>query len=286
MRSTLGQYALATFLLQIYYFRFFDLKTYVLHLLNFSIQGPYYFLLIFIQLKLITPLLISWCDFCNKQQKSMGWHIGTVAFLCWVSSVLIRYTFMLPVHGGGKYLLGGTYLLLYYLGILLENFNCFQYGVNRRCTILLCSSVLWIFGWQMLYRGKTAFLDQRVEKYWGIGFNPPSIQGISFGLITLFLLYALFTLLEELDFRWINCIMSVFAFLGRNTLYTFMYHLLVRDFVRNTFPVIQTNVWILRICVFIPMLTFPALGATIIQKLRSYIQDTLTPKGIDIQGSR
>ncbi len=41
------QYALATFLLLIWYNRFFDWKVYIQHLMNFSIQGPYYFLCFF-----------------------------------------------------------------------------------------------------------------------------------------------------------------------------------------------------------------------------------------------
>lgn len=41
------KYAVATFLLLIWYYHFFDLKTYITYLLNFSIEGAYYFLLFF-----------------------------------------------------------------------------------------------------------------------------------------------------------------------------------------------------------------------------------------------
>lgn len=42
-----SKYAIATLILLILYFHFFDLKTYISHMLNFSIQGSYYFLLFF-----------------------------------------------------------------------------------------------------------------------------------------------------------------------------------------------------------------------------------------------
>ena len=266
------QYALATFLLQIYYQRFFDLKSYLSYLLNFSIQGPYYFLLIFIQLKLVSPALITWCHICNRRRGAIGWHLGTVASLCWLCSILVRYTFMLPVHGGGKHLLGGTYLLVYYLGILMANLNWFHCSTKMLKGILICSSALWIFWWQVICNDKTAFLDQCVAKYWGKGFNPPSIQYIIFALITLFLLYSLFTLAEQLHAKLIDHMISVFAFLGRYTLYTFMYHLAVRDFMITAFPAIQSNIWLLRLAVFVPMLTFPVIAANGIQRLRAYIE--------------
>lgn len=51
-------YSIATLILFIYYRRFFDLKQYIDTLLNFNIQGPYYFLVFYFQLALITPLLV------------------------------------------------------------------------------------------------------------------------------------------------------------------------------------------------------------------------------------
>lgn len=261
-------YAIATFILQVWYTRFFDLQTYISYLLHFSIQGPYYFLLFFLQLKLISPFLIMWCRFCNKQKVSWLWHMVSVVFLCWFSSVLVRYTFMLPVHGGGKNLFGGTYLLLYYIGILMANYRVFERLKAQRIVVLPVALVLWIIWWQLSCWGKLPF-DKMLAAYWGGGFNPPSVNFIVFSIITLFVCYTGFGLLEDSAVKINQKIVDVVAFIGRYTLYIFMYHLMVRDVVQTFLPVLQNNIWLMRVGIFIPMLVAPALAVWLIKKVRN-----------------
>ncbi len=239
---------MATFVLQVWYNRFFDLQTYVSHLLHFSIQGPYYFLLFFIQLKLISPFLVIWCRFCNKQKASWLWHMVSVLFLCWFSSILIRYTFMLPVHGGGK--------------------KIFERLKAKRVIILSVSFVLWIIWWQLSCLGKLPF-DTMLAVYWGGGFNPPSVNFIVFSIITLFVCYTGFGLLEDSAVKINQKIVDATAFIGGYTLYIFMYHLMVRDVVQTFLPVLQNNIWLMRVGIFIPMLVAPALAVWLIKKVRN-----------------
>ena len=256
---------MATFVLQIWYTRFFDLRTYVSYLLNFSIQGPYYFLLFFLQLKLITPFLVMWCRFCDKQKTKFFWHVITMVFLCWFCSILVRFTFILQVHGAGKNLFGGTFLLLYYIGILIANFKILESLKTKKTAVLLVSGVLWVVWWRLNFLGKLPF-DAWVAVYWGNGFNPPSINAMTFSLISLFVFFSIFGLLEDYGKQIGKIIVDNLAFVGRYTLYIFMYHLMVRDVILTILPVVQTNIWLMRFCIFIPMLLVPMLMVLLVNK--------------------
>ena len=63
-----GLYAIATFIVLCVVKRAFDLKTYLGYLLSFNIQGPYYYLVFFVQLLMIAPVFVSWCKFANSKR--------------------------------------------------------------------------------------------------------------------------------------------------------------------------------------------------------------------------
>lgn len=105
----LGAYALATFIVLCIMQRRFDLKTYLNYLIGFNIQGPYYYIVFFIQLIMISPVLVNWCRFVNNRKYKWVIQLGTLGFLGWFAYISINYTYILPVHGGGQYL-GGRYI--------------------------------------------------------------------------------------------------------------------------------------------------------------------------------
>lgn len=100
------QYALATLVVLVSSTCFFDLRTYISWTINFSALPPYYYFVFFFQLLLISPILVGWCQFCNRQGKKIIWHLSTLGFLGFISFVSIHYSHILPVHGGG----GKTFL--------------------------------------------------------------------------------------------------------------------------------------------------------------------------------
>lgn len=265
------QYALATLILYVFYMRFFDLKTYITYLMNFSITGPFYFFVFFIQLVILTPVLLGWCKYCNGRRYRWLWHLATLLFLGWFSSVCIRYTYILPVHGGGQYLFGGTYLLLYYLGMLLESVNVFLRNRKEKIIIFIFSLSAWIFWWLMCFYGKLPF-DKWMESYWGGGFNPPSVQFMIFSIITLFLFYSFFSLLEESNITILKALVKLFSTIGKYTLYTFMYHIMLRDFFMAHFPgLLERNVF-MRIFVFIMIVVLPVIVITLVKRIITIIK--------------
>ena len=216
---------------------------------------------------LAAPVLMIWCQFCNRRKKSYIWHGATVILLGYISSLTIHYTYILPLHGGGRYLFGGTYLLLYYIGILFANFRLFCFSKGKRKAIFLLAFCSWFVWWILICSGKLPF-DSWFAAYWGEGFNPPSVQFMVFAIIMLVVCYSFFSLLEEGKCVITKNIIYVITLVGKNTLYIFMYHLMIQHMIRGCVPVVYTNIWTLRFGVFLPMLILPVFAVETVRKIK------------------
>lgn len=107
MTKLFGLYAIATFVVLCVTEKRFILNTYLGYLFSFNIQGPYYYLVFFIQLLMIAPVFVSWCSFVNSKKYKWVMQMGTMGILGWFAYISVNYTYILRVHGGGKFLGGG-----------------------------------------------------------------------------------------------------------------------------------------------------------------------------------
>lgn len=270
------QYALATAIILLYSNKFFDLKSFLSHLLKFTVSNHFYYLLFFPQLMLIAPLLVSWCRFCNKRKERVFFHCITLCMLCWMASQFIRHTYILPVWGAGQFLFGGTYVILYYIGILLGSLKVFEpskWSIYARIACFVTS--MWVCVMLVYLRILDKLpIDKKLEPYFGQGINPPSVQSILFSIAVLFACFSLFTLLEEISWKWTRILLYITRMIGKNTLYIYLYHVLVRDAVNSCLPE-NTNIWIMRGVFFISMLYGPVIFIYIIRKIKNrvYLED-------------
>lgn len=256
-------YAVATFIVLCIIQRRFDLKTYLSYLVGFNIQGPYYYLVFFLQLMMIAPILVNWCRFVNGRKCKWGMHLVTIGFLGWFAYISINYTYILPVHGGGQFLGGGTYIVLYYLGMMLSSNGAFEQSRSKRVLITIACTgiaVLWV---NLMTRGSLPF-DGWMSLYWGSGFNPPSINFMVYSLFALFICYSVFSLLSELEQGWLQKIISGICFLGRNTLYIWLYHLVIKSFFSERFPDLHERNILIRLFVFCIIVILPAIVKQIV----------------------
>lgn len=264
-------YAVATLVGTCIIHKQFDLKTYLGYLISFNIQGPYYYLVFFIQLLMVAPILIKWCGFVNNNKYQGLLHLGTIGCLGWFAYVSINYTYILPVHGGGQFLGGGSYIILYYLGMVLASNDVFLQSVSRRLMIALLSlgfSIIWVL---MMSQGRLPF-DRWMSQYWGEGFNPPSVNLMIYSMFILFLCYSVFSLLSEYNrFAVLRKFLDICCFLGKNTLYIWLYHLYVKTFLVNRFPDLKEGGVLVRIVVLGVIVMFPAvLKQLIVEFLKLY----------------
>ena len=223
------------------------------------------FILLFVfyfQLIVISPLLIWLYEFCESRKHVLIWHVFTVTFCGIVAAICINYTYILPVWGGGMYLFGGTYLLLYYSGVLLASSEIFN-KYKKYVVVCGCSIILWLLWWSLRCMALLP-IDRMMISWWGDGFNPPSIELMIFAYITLLICWSGIKLIENRVF--FGKIVNIMAMGGRYTFYIFMYHLLVRDIMIQYFPIITKNIWLLRVGTFIPMIILPTLVAYFAKK--------------------
>ena len=93
--------------------QFFDLKTYLEALVTFSGAAPFYFIVYFIQLIVIAPVLFLVIYKIKLKSLHVLFLIITAAF----SVLCLKFTYIIKTWGGGQYLFGSTYLLIFVLGI-------------------------------------------------------------------------------------------------------------------------------------------------------------------------
>ncbi len=88
----------------------------------------------------------------------------------------------------------------------------------------------------------------------GKGFNPPSISILILAVIVLCFAFGIFTLLER--YKYTAVISNMVAWIGKHTLYIFLYHMLLLIFVleRHTFENINIKrIVYLSAMIFVPI---------------------------------
>jgi len=235
-----AHYAFATLICYLYEHRRFDIHELLYLLTHFTASPPFFFLFFFFQLELIAPVLLRLPG--KLHASSLIAHLFCLGILSVLSALSIRFTTLLPLHGGGKYLFGGTYLMVFYLGIILERFVVSPRRVKSFVPILVVSSAGWLV-WLMLMVTNRLHLDALLEPFFGPGFDPPSVQLITFTLLTFFVCYSLLSLVENSRFRLLRPIFSFLKLYGRFTLPVFLYHILLMNVLRHNFPSLVTRIF-------------------------------------------
>lgn len=106
-------YIIATFIYFVVIFKSFDLEVFWNYILHFNISGPFYYVFLYIQLVLISPVLFKILSKLKKYKwgriGEFGVGILLLAFASWANN----NTNML----GCGVLFGGTYIVLLYVGM-------------------------------------------------------------------------------------------------------------------------------------------------------------------------
>jgi|GEM_PF-3519919 len=204
----------------------FDLQTYLRSLFFFSASLPFYFIFFFLQLMLVSPLLY-WA-FCVRHKDD--WLVIPTAFLA-VAVVGFWSNFctdMLPLHGGGRCLFGGFFLIVFAMGFL---FYRFRTVLESLPAILFLSGVfvpLYILFnrfWRPSFMGVYEL---------GMSANPP---GLYIFLYTFMIFWGILLAFKLIDFtrlwkysRPVSAAFDVLIwpirFCGKHSLIIFLYHML------------------------------------------------------------
>lgn len=204
---------------------------------------------------LVAPFLYG-VAVLGKRRKYI--HLINLGLLFLFSVFANNTTNILDVYGGGGVLAGGSYLILFYLGMLLK-----MYAEQLRKLSSLIGCVLSGFLLVLWYRFEFAdrfALDQKLRL--GNGINPPGITGIILACLIALTIFYLTDLFEKMQNRVINMGFKLCSVLGRSTLYIFLYHRLFMDYWLGRYCSFS-NIWTKRVVYFGVMI----LGSLCIKKL-------------------
>lgn len=190
----LGPYLVATFIYCIFYYRYFDLQVYLNHVIHFNVSGPLYYVLLYLQLIWIAPLLCNLIRYSGDKSYRVALFIVEILGVIAVCFLTTNYTNILSVYGGGGKLFGGNYLLLFFIGMLLGRLvPKITFSVKNLIALGIVAFGLSVTWWNFIATNQLQ-MDSKIP--FGNGFNPPSISLIIYAILVVFTCYMLGNLIE------------------------------------------------------------------------------------------
>lgn len=262
LRRIIFPYMIAVAVAVIRRYRFFEFQKYLYHLIHFDGLAPHYYMSLYIQLLLIRRLIFTVLKQTNERDSRKklfreGFYFIIIVMIAFLTT---RYTDIFSIYGGGGKLFGGTYLILFFIGMLLQSHGVFdKYSKKKSTIVFIVSFSAWICWWR--FQCNYQLLADTYFPFGG-GFNPPSFTFMLSGILMLFVCYGFFTILQAT----LPHLTQLVAFIGQHTLYIFLYHMIFRDIVYYLMK--DSNIWLKRIICYIAMI----VGPIIIQALFSYMK--------------
>ena len=216
-------YIIATIIYTIYRDLYFDFKTIINHLIYFDAAGPLYYIFLYLQLLCISPILYKIINILNNSNFSLLKHILFLGTIIIISIIFTKYTNILNIYGGGGKLLGGTFLALYYIGMLFAN-KTLHTPPKKAWLKSLILFTLFIILITTIIKTNQMVLDY--NSFLLKTLNPANVTLSIYGLLIFFFIFYFFTTLEITNK--FSMFISIFAWFGKYSLYIFLYHLLVR----------------------------------------------------------
>lgn len=255
-RKIIFAYLTATAVYYIWIYRFFDLSQYIHLVTSFNMSGPFYYVALYIQLMIIAkPLYIF------IQKIPGGKKIGCVVeaiigiFILMISRIFYFSTNIMYLYGGAGKFLGGTYLFLFYLGMICAKHKVFYTSCSKQLNVMTIVSglclVLWCF---FIYNN--FWIEQNYPKLLGEGINPPGISLMVYAILMLFFSCGLYNLLSKSSK--VSICFKIVDYVGRHTLYIFLYHRFFLDYILPSYFTIDA-LWIKRIVYFTVMIIAPMI---------------------------
>lgn len=223
----LRPYLIATFIYSIFIYRSFDLEIYLNHVIHFNISLPFYYVLLYLQLVLISPVIYRIFTFSDEKRYSWLWEIIFLGLIMVVCSLTTRFTNILSVYGGGGKLFGGNFLFLFYIGMWFGKYYTKIRWKKIPAMIIVGMGVGLTIGWWQFMCNNKCNIDTKIP--FGSGFNPPSISFCTYAILWAATIYAFAMMLQYFKCRIAEDLFRIMAWLGKHTLYIFLYHRLFMD---------------------------------------------------------
>ena len=195
-----GAYLFATFIYYIVQYRFWDFSDFINYVIHFNICGPFYYVILYIQLVWVQPLVFKFLAPGKRKNEVLVEFVGLLVSMI-VAYLTTKYTNIMSIYGGGGKLLGGSYLTLFYIGMWFGK-HCngdMKKSVNKLAVIFVGEAlVLWMWIRIIVYNR----FNFTSIVLWKI--NPPGIMLGIYAILIMILLYYMEQIIFQIKNIWIR----------------------------------------------------------------------------------
>lgn len=233
----------------------FDLKTYIYQLVHFIAAFPLYFVALYLQLMLASRPIFNLLQKCPRNGKGYMQEGILLCVISGIASLTTNHTQILDIYYGGGKVLGGTNLIIFYLGMLMAKHEWFVKESRIKSVLIwVFSSIGWLLWWKNIFLIRNV-IDRKMI-WFGSGYDIPNVAIGGFSILTLLVVYATCKILEMSDAT--KKIIIMFSWLGEHTLYIFMLHATILYFCIMPYLIIE-NIWLKRIVYMVLMIIVPLM---------------------------
>lgn len=225
IKSILFTYLIAVFVYQVAGSRFFSFKNYIKNVFTFNISGPFYYVLLYIQLMLIGHFFYKIIMYKSHKTISIAYDIF-ILFLTFVFGVIsVNFTKVyndIFLYGGG-YIMGSSYLFLFTLGMVISKYDIpsgiSSMPLEKKIIIAMLSLFIYLI---VIFTNQVFKFDIETFGLFAKGINPPGITLLLMGISMFFFVFIIANIFDS------NLIIiRILSFIGKHSLYIFLYHELV-----------------------------------------------------------
>ena len=277
-RNILLPYIVASIVYSLAETHFFDLEVFLNHLVHFNASLPFYYVLLYLQLIFAVPILYALLKNIDRYNHPLLLILLLFAGITLFAIIAIRRSNILDVYGGGGIFLGGTYLILLFLGMTFGKFIRQIEKIGQKLPVLSfvsCFTAL-ILWWSFLWNNGLR-LDMHMP--FGSGINPPGLSLMVSAVLVAFTVFSFEQLMRRYEWTFVSRGFLKLAWMGKHTLYVFLYHKFFLDFV---FPALKSRGVVIQIpllrCVvyFIFMISGSLLIEFVIKNLKKEVVELWT----------
>ena len=225
-------YTLATFIIHCFIHCGFDLAIFVQQWYLFNTSSPHYFVLLYVLLMLISPILFNLIKYIRNRIPNISQpiaHIVALLIIIFISRFTNAHTNIANIYG--IRLLGGSYLICLYLGMLFaayyDEFLVLIQNRKSSCILFFLSSFTLYFMITKLFHEEYIF-DSCNPLCSNV--NPPGLTIITTSIVIMFEICLIDSFCEHINNRALNVIRVPFSYVGKHTLYIFLYHMFLFEF--------------------------------------------------------
>lgn len=189
---------------------------------NFDASGPFYYIAFFLQLLCVAPFFYYLFSAEGGKLRNI-FKVIFYFFTILIAYGCIKYTRIGTIYGGGRFLLGGSFLILYVTGQIIYIYRNIFFRKNINLFLFIIA-----FSHLMLFQFSCFDCIPSVNNV-----NPPGLWLIFYAVAIFFGISFLFRYFPHF---W-SVILSPVSFLGKYSLEIFLYHELIIRLSNNYFRI-------------------------------------------------